>query len=215
MIYKTVSTSSDDTERLGELLGQLLKNSEIITRPALERSARRKRGTDGTVYGDTETEYRSLQHSNVPRAAGATGSAGWQGGGAGCVIELRADLGGGKTTFVRGLARGLGSKDIVASPTFTLNKIYEGKKSQIHHYDFYRLSEAGIMSDELTESLQDPRAITVVEWSDVVQHVLPKDRLVVEFKTTANDSQEREIIISYPEAKTAIIRKLETAWDQA
>lgn len=156
MIYKTVSTSSDDTERLGQLLGQLLAAPELV--------------------------------------------------------ELRADLGGGKTTFVRGLARGLGSKDIVASPTFTLNKIYKGKNSQIHHYDFYRLNEAGIMSDELTESLQNPKVITVVEWSDVVQHVLPDHRLIIEFKPTALDPEEREITIMYPEKYEIIILELMNGW---
>lgn len=119
-------------------------------------------------------------------------------------------MGGGKTTFVRGLARGLGSKDTVASPTFTLNKIYEGKNSQIHHYDFYRLSEPGIMSDELAESLQSPKVITVVEWSDIVQHVLPENRLIIEFKPTANNPEEREISITYPESKAPVVRKLET-----
>lgn len=158
MIYKTVSTSSDDTERLGQLLGQLL------AAPAL--------------------------------------------------VELRADLGGGKTTFVRGLARGLGSKDIVASPTFTLNKIYQGKDLQIHHYDFYRLNEPGIMSDELAESLQNPKVITVVEWSDVVQHVLPEQRLIIEFKLTALNPEEREISITYPETNASVIKNLETTWQE-
>src|SRR5258708_8291303 len=87
------------------------------------------------------------------------------------VLDLRADLGGGKTTFVRGLVRGLGSKDTVSSPTFTLNKIYKAKDMQIHHFDFYRLSDAGIVADQLAESLEDPSVITVVEWSDIVQEV--------------------------------------------
>jgi len=159
MIYKTVSTSSEDTQRLGQLLGQLLKSPEII--------------------------------------------------------ELRADLGGGKTTFVRGLARGLGSKDQVSSPTFTLNKVYKAKAGQqVHHYDFYRLYEAGIMNDELAESLQNPKVITVVEWSDIVQDVLPEDRFSIEFKPTANNPEGREISISYPETKAAVVRKLEAVWQE-
>lgn len=129
------------------------------------------------------------------------------------VIELRSDLGGGKTTFVRGLARGLGSKDTVASPTFTLNRIYKAKNSfQIHHYDFYRLNEPGIMSDELAESLQDPKVVTVVEWSDIVQNVLPRKHLTVEFKPTKNNPEEREIIIVYPESKIVLMKRLETDW---
>lgn len=158
MIYATVSTSSEDTERLGQLLGQLL------AAPAL--------------------------------------------------LELKADLGGGKTTFVRGLARGLGSKDTVASPTFTLNKIYKAKNLEIHHFDFYRLSDPGIVADQLAESLENPSAVTVVEWSDIVQNVLPEERLTIEFKPIANNSEEREISINYPETKAALMRKLEDAWQE-
>jgi tRNA threonylcarbamoyladenosine biosynthesis protein TsaE len=130
------------------------------------------------------------------------------------VIELSSDLGGGKTTFVKGLARGLGSKDIVSSPTFTISRIYNCKNDmRIEHYDFYRLHEAGIVADELAESLHDKNVITVVEWSDVVQDVLPKDRLTIEFKAVADNPDERSIVIKYPEAKQDLIKTLETAWE--
>jgi tRNA threonylcarbamoyladenosine biosynthesis protein TsaE len=129
-------------------------------------------------------------------------------------VELKSDLGGGKTTFTRGLARGLGSKDTVSSPTFTISRIYNCKNDlRIEHYDFYRLSEAGIVADELAESLHDKNVITVVEWSDVVQDVLPKDRLTIEFKAVADNSDERGIVIKYPEAKQGLIKTLETAWE--
>jgi tRNA threonylcarbamoyladenosine biosynthesis protein TsaE len=76
------------------------------------------------------------------------------------VIELRSDLGGGKTTLTQGLAHGLGSKDVVSSPTFTLSKIYKCAGGvEIHHFDFYRLSEAGVLRDQLDESLKDEKAI--------------------------------------------------------
>lgn len=112
---------------------------------------------------------------------------------------------------MRGLAKGFGSNDTVTSPTFTLNKIYKAKAGkEIHHYDFYRLSEPGIMSDELSESLNNPDVITVVEWSDIVKDVLPQQRLSLEFKMMANDSDEREIIFNYPDALAGLVRKLET-----
>lgn len=129
------------------------------------------------------------------------------------VLELYSDLGGGKTTFVRGLARGAGSKDTVTSPTFTLNQIYQAKVGvKISHHDFYRLSEAGIMADELAESLEDDKTITVVEWGDVVEDVLPEDRIRIEFKPMAANTDERQIVFTYPESKTALIKKLETTW---
>lgn len=129
------------------------------------------------------------------------------------VIELCSDLGGGKTTFVRGLARGLGSKDTVTSPTFTLNQIYKAHDGVlISHHDFYRLSDAGILSDELAESLQDDRTVTVVEWGDIVENVLPKDRLAIIFKPVADNTEERQITFNYYDKFEELIKNLETAW---
>ena len=128
------------------------------------------------------------------------------------LIELRSDLGGGKTTFVRGLARGLGSKDIVSSPSFTLKNIYKVGKLEIHHFDFYRLDEPGILSDQLSESLADEDIVTIVEWSDIVQDVLPEERVTVEFKPLANNTDERQITVYYPENKSSDIRRLESEW---
>lgn len=107
------------------------------------------------------------------------------------VIELVSDLGGGKTTFVRGLAKGAGSDDHVASPTFTVSREYETPKGvRIYHFDFYRLAEAGIMEQELAEIAQDPQAVAVIEWSDVVRHVLPDEHMRIELRRTGDDSRE-------------------------
>jgi len=126
------------------------------------------------------------------------------------LVELRSDLGGGKTTFARGLVRGAGSKDKVSSPTFTLSRIYKAPHLEIHHFDFYRLSEPGVVADQLQESLQNPRVITVVEWSDIVRGVLPAERLIIEFEPVGDNPDERTIEISYPESSRPIIEKLET-----
>ena len=95
------------------------------------------------------------------------------------VIELISDLGGGKTTLVRGIAAGAGSRDKVSSPTFTLSKVYSAKTFQIIHYDFYRLQDPGLMEFELAEALSDKQAVLIVEWANIVQDVLPKDRLII------------------------------------
>jgi len=108
-----------------------------------------------------------------------------------------SDLGGGKTTFVRGLARGMGSKDKVSSPSFTLSNEYTAKGLTLHHFDFYRLSEPGILKQELAEVLADAQAVTVVEWADIVEDVLPNNKLTVRIKATGEEG--REIELSYPE----------------
>ncbi|HSW36851.1 MAG TPA: tRNA (adenosine(37)-N6)-threonylcarbamoyltransferase complex ATPase subunit type 1 TsaE [Candidatus Saccharimonadales bacterium] len=112
-------------------------------------------------------------------------------------IELISDLGGGKTTFVRGLARGFGSKDKVTSPSFTLSNEYKADDKTLFHFDFYRLQEPGIMSDELAEAVGDPKTVTVVEWADIVQKVLPDNRLTINIKAT--DEDLREFTLEYPE----------------
>jgi tRNA threonylcarbamoyladenosine biosynthesis protein TsaE len=124
------------------------------------------------------------------------------------LIELRADLGGGKTTFTKGFVRGFGSSDKVSSPTFTLNKIYKTGGLQIHHFDFYRLDDAGVVSDQLKESLQDSKVVTVVEWADIVKGVLPEDRITIEFKAVADNEDERVITFEVPQSKLPIIEKL-------
>lgn len=107
------------------------------------------------------------------------------------IIELKSDLGGGKTTFVQGLARGLGYSGNVTSPTFTLSQIYDlGTGQELHHYDLYRLNQGGVVSEELAEDLADPRIITVIEWAGIIEHELPADRLLIEFTVTGDTSRQ-------------------------
>lgn len=112
------------------------------------------------------------------------------------VIELVSDLGGGKTTFVRGLARGMGSAEPVHSPSFTLGNQYRSAKLTLYHFDFYRLFEPGIMRDELAEVLADPAAVVVIEWGKIVEDVLPAKKLTVHFRVTGTDS--RQLIFTCP-----------------
>ena len=109
------------------------------------------------------------------------------------VIELSSDLGGGKTTFVRGLARGAGSQDRVASPTFTISKVYDAPHFSIHHFDFYRLQEPGLIRHELEDVLGDPEIVTVIEWSAIIADILPSS--VIEVAITSHGENDRTILI--------------------
>ncbi|MDO4741859.1 MAG: tRNA (adenosine(37)-N6)-threonylcarbamoyltransferase complex ATPase subunit type 1 TsaE [Candidatus Saccharibacteria bacterium] len=110
------------------------------------------------------------------------------------VIELIGDVGTGKTTFVRGLAAGLGIKDKVTSPSFTISKAYAlPNQKLLFHYDFYRLDDPGLMSEDLSESIRNSNAITVVEWANSIEDFLPKTRIKIHFKY--NDDDTREVTI--------------------
>lgn len=114
--------------------------------------------------------------------------------------------------MARGLARGAGSKNNVASPTFTLNRVYRAKNFSIYHYDFYRLHDPGILADQLAESVNDNNAVVLVEWADIVEDVLPSDRLSIELKPVLSGADERQITISYTEKNRGIIARLEALW---
>jgi tRNA threonylcarbamoyladenosine biosynthesis protein TsaE len=91
------------------------------------------------------------------------------------VILLDGDLGSGKTTLTKGLARALGIKDVVNSPTFTLMKKYKSKDrlKTLYHLDLYRLE--GVGSDFDLEEYIDGQGMIVVEWPFQVEDLLPKD----------------------------------------
>lgn len=100
----------------------------------------------------------------------------------GQVIELIGDVGAGKTTFVKGLAEGFGVDEDVQSPSFMISRAYSARDElRLAHYDFYRLEQPGVMQMELSESVNDPATIVVVEWADIVENVLPNDRLTIRF----------------------------------
>lgn len=109
------------------------------------------------------------------------------------VIELVGDVGAGKTTFTKGLARGLGVAEAVQSPSFTISRIYDGANFQLKHYDFYRLNEPGIIADEIADGLGDFDNITVVEWGESVKDILPENRIKIIFKPLNEKTREVEI----------------------
>lgn len=126
------------------------------------------------------------------------------------IIELVGDLGGGKTTLTKGLARGVGSESIVTSPTFTVSNLYSGDRLEIHHYDFYRLGEIGLMGDELQEVLGSNNNVVIVEWAGGASKLLPAERLArVEIEPVKEDESFRTVTIELPESMEYLVEGLE------
>lgn len=114
-------------------------------------------------------------------------------------IELVGDVGTGKTTLVKSIALGLGVKDDVQSPSFTISRQYEARDSlRLVHYDFYRLSDPGIMTHELSEVLSDTGVVTIIEWAETVQSVLPVDRIQINL-AYSSDIQTRDVEYKIPD----------------
>lgn len=110
------------------------------------------------------------------------------------VFQLIGDVGAGKTTFVKGLAAGLGVDDDVQSPSFTISRIYDGRDDlQLAHYDFYRLTDPGIMANELDEMMHDPTTVTVIEWADIVEGVLPENHYTLRFSVPTETSRSIDL----------------------
>ncbi len=113
------------------------------------------------------------------------------------VVELIGDIGAGKTTFTKGLAKGMGIEEVVQSPTFTISRLYSGQDElELRHYDFYRLADPGIMIDELNEVLEDKKTVVVIEWAESVHGVLPDDRLQIKIEAIGDDSRKVNIIVT-------------------
>lgn len=106
-------------------------------------------------------------------------------------IELIGDVGSGKTTLAKGIAIGLGVDEYVQSPSFTINRIYEGRDHlTLAHYDFYRLDDAGIMINELHEIAADPNTVTIIEWAGIIEGALPMDRLSIQITSPTETSRD-------------------------
>lgn len=106
-----------------------------------------------------------------------------------------SDLGGGKTVFVQGLAKGLGYQGDVASPTFVISRDYQLPNNlSLHHFDLYRIMDGDMAALELAEFIADPKAITAVEWGSNVENVLPDERVVVTITHVSEEDREVSIV---------------------
>lgn len=112
--------------------------------------------------------------TDTPAETESAGEQFGQGLAQGDLVLLEGDLGAGKTTFVRGVVRGVGSSAHVASPTFQLVRVYPGRV-QVAHVDLYRLEEGGELAELGLDELLDQGAV-VVEWGDRLE--APKAALI-------------------------------------
>ena len=105
------------------------------------------------------------------------------------VIGLTGELGGGKTTFSQGFAKGLGVKEKILSPTFVIMK----KFNNFYHVDCYRIKRPKELLDlGFKEIIKNPKNIVVIEWADRIRKIMPKSALWIKFEFI--DEKKRRII---------------------
>lgn len=108
------------------------------------------------------------------------------------VICLIGDLGSGKTLFTKAFAQALGIVDNITSPTFNIIKEYDNAEMKLFHMDVYRLSD--IKQDIGIEEYFNKKGVCIIEWADLIEDILPKNRLDIKFKIA--DENTRQLIIT-------------------
>jgi tRNA threonylcarbamoyladenosine biosynthesis protein TsaE len=115
----------------------------------------------------------------------------------GTVLALIGDLGTGKTTFTQGFAKALGIKSRVGSPTFKLVSEYNGDFHKLYHIDAYRLNGSNeFLNIGGEEYITSKNSFTLIEWADIIEDILPKKTIKVEFFRSSDNENKREIKIT-------------------
>lgn len=117
-------------------------------------------------------------------------------------IALYGDLGSGKTTFVQGLAKGLGIKKRILSPTFILMREYQvgikDKVDRLYHVDLYRIeNEKDIEGLGLSEIWSEQNNILIIEWPEKIEKILPKERINIYFEYLTENERKIKIEGAY------------------
>ncbi len=109
-------------------------------------------------------------------------------------LSLEGDLGSGKTTFVKGLAKGLGVDDEIVSPTFLIYKRYSAKNNKtLYHFDAYRISEKDLPLLGFEEIIKENKNIIVVEWGENIRKSIPEKSVKIIFSFV--DNNKRKLIV--------------------
>lgn len=112
----------------------------------------------------------------------------------GSIIGLKGELGAGKTCFVRGLCRGLKTKETVNSPTFPLLNIYTSPAFTVYHFDLYRINDYSELEEIGFEEYLNSDGICIIEWAEKISGFLPSQTVWLELKHSEINKREIEIL---------------------
>lgn len=100
----------------------------------------------------------------------------------GALLCLNGDLGAGKTSITKGIALGIGISEDITSPTFTIVNEYSENNRLLYHFDVYRIGDSSEMYDIGFDEYMESDGIKIIEWSDIIDDILPKERLNIRIR---------------------------------
>ena len=113
----------------------------------------------------------------------------------GDIVCLSGEMGAGKTLFAQGFAKGLGIKDAVTSPTFTIVNEYTDVVTPFYHFDAYRIEDPDEMYEIGFDEYLFSGGICLIEWPEMIEELIPQSHVSVTIKRGDNPSKDRIIII--------------------
>ncbi len=113
---------------------------------------------------------------------------------AGAVLALQGELGSGKTEFVKGVAAGLGSRQVPTSPTFTLIHEYPGGRLPLYHFDFFRIENRESAVRLGLDDYLFGNGVSIIEWADRFPELIPENARWISFETKSENERAITLI---------------------
>ncbi|EMF0150402.1 tRNA (adenosine(37)-N6)-threonylcarbamoyltransferase complex ATPase subunit type 1 TsaE [Enterococcus hirae] len=128
-------------------------------------------------------------------------------------LVLTGDLGAGKTTLTKGIARGLGIEQMIKSPTYTIIREYDQGRLPLYHMDIYRVAASG--ADLGLDEYFEGEGLSVIEWGNLLEEALPEDYLELILEKSDTDLEYRYVKLqAYGEQSEAFKQRIVEKWRQ-
>lgn len=128
-------------------------------------------------------------------------------------LILTGDLGAGKTTLTKGIARGLGIEQMIKSPTYTIIREYDQGRLPLYHMDIYRVAASG--ADLGLDEYFEGEGLSVIEWGNLLEEALPEDYLELILEKSDTDLEYRYVKLqAYGEQSEAFKQRIVEKWRQ-
>lgn len=112
----------------------------------------------------------------------------------GQIYTLEGDLGVGKTVFTQGLAKGLGIKEAVNSPTFTIVQVYEEGRLPFYHFDVYRIGDVEEMDEIGYEDYFFGEGVCLIEWANLIRELIPENAIPIKIEKDVDKGFDYRVV---------------------